>query len=82
MNLYYDRVSAMFSLDTGEDVIFLGPTTHAMLALKRKLNLTDSQARQAVIQAVFNMGDAVNLDIVKKMASESPLFYKNATQHG
>ena len=77
MNLYYDRVSGMFSLDTGDDVVFLGPTTHALLSLKRKLNLSDAQAQQAIIQAVFNMGDAVDIEIVKKMAAETPLFRKN-----
>lgn len=78
MNLYYDRVSKMLTLDAGEDgVIFLGPITQSLVSL-RSYGLTDSQAREAVLQAVFNMGDAVNLDIIKKIASKESNFFRRA----
>ena len=69
MQLYYDRVSKMYTLDTGEDVEFLGPITQAMLKLKSIADCTMSQAREAVLRAFFNGGDAVSLENVKKMAS-------------
>jgi len=76
MFLYYDRVSKMFTLDRGDEgVVFLGPITNTMVNLKRQYGLTDSQAREAVLQAVFNMGDSVNIDTVKKIASEQSKFF-------
>jgi hypothetical protein len=82
MYLYYDRISKMFTLDTCEEedqVVFLGPITNALVNLKSdKYGFTYSQAREAVLQAVFNMGDAVHLDVIKKIASkESAFFQKN-----
>ena len=79
MFLYYDRVSKMFTLDVGEEVIFLGPITNAMVNLKNK-GFTDSQAREAVLQAVFNMGDAVRLDDIKRIACEKSKYYENSVQ--
>jgi len=77
MNLYYDRVSKMYSLDVGDgSVEFLGPITNAMLLLKAKYNLTDSQAREAVLQAVFNMGDAVNLTTIQKIAGNDSQYFR------
>ena len=67
MYLFYDRLSKMFSLQTEEEVLFLGPITHAQLKLK-EYGCTASQAREAVLRAVFNMGDAVELDNVKRTA--------------
>jgi hypothetical protein len=68
----------MLTLDAGEDgVIFLGPITQSLVSL-RSYGLTDSQAREAVLQAVFNMGDAVNLDIIKKIASKESNFFRRA----
>ena len=81
MFLYYDRVSKVFTLDKGENESpeFLGPITNALLFLRRKYGLTESQAREATLQAVFNMGDAVNLETIKKIACvESAFFQKNA----
>lgn len=75
MYLYYDRLSKMFSLQAEDEVIFLGPITHAQLKLK-EYGCTTSQAREAVLRAMFNMGDAVDLDNVKRMAT---LINKNAT---
>lgn len=75
MYLYYDRISKMFSLQAEEEVLFLGPITHAQLKLK-EYGCTASQAREAVLRAVFNMGDAVDLDNVKRMAK---LIEKNET---
>jgi len=57
----------MFSLQAEDEVIFLGPITHAQLKLK-EYGYTASQAREAVLRAVFNTGDAVDLDNVKRMA--------------
>ena len=76
MYLYYDRISKMFSLQAEEEVLFLGPITHAQLKLK-EYGCTASQAREAVLRAVFNMGDAVDLDNVKRMAK---LINKNETR--
>jgi hypothetical protein len=75
--LYYDRVSKMFTLDQGDDgVTFLGPMTHAIVTLRSQHGFTDSQAREAVLQAVFNMGDSVDMCTIKKMASKESKFYK------
>ena len=68
MHLYYDRVSKMFTLDTEEDVEFLGPITNALVVLRHKFELTPSQAREATLQAFFNGGDAVCLDDVKRIS--------------
>lgn len=76
MFLYYDRISKMFSLQAEDEVIFLGPITHAQLKLK-EYGCTASQAREAVLRAVFNMGDGVDLDNVKRMAA---LIVKNETR--
>ena len=77
MYLYYDRVSKMFTLDLGDEgVQFLGPITNALVTLK-KYDLTDSQAREAVLQAVMNMGDSVDLGTIRKIASESKYYRKN-----
>jgi len=76
MYLYYDRVSKMFTLDAGDTgVVFLGPITHALVLL-RSYGLTDSQAREAALQAVFNMGAAVDLVIVRRIASKESRFFK------
>jgi pyruvate carboxylase len=77
MYLYYDRVSKMFTLDLGEEgVEFLGPMTNALVTLKNKFFLTDSQAREAALQAVFNMGDSVDISTIKKIASTESKFYR------
>ncbi len=81
MFLYYDRVSKMFTLDLGKDegVIFLGPIINALVSLKTNHGLSDSQAREAVLQAFFNMGDSVDISTIKKIAShESGFFQRNA----
>jgi len=76
MYLYYDRVSKMFTLDAGDDgVIFLGPMTQSMVML-RHYNLTESQAREAVLQAVFNMGAAVDLAVICRIASKESRFFR------
>jgi hypothetical protein len=80
MFLYYDRVAKVFTLDLGpdEDPVFLGPITNALVFLRRKYKLTDSQAREATLQAIFNMGDAVDIETIKKIASsESKFFQRN-----
>ena len=76
MNLYYDRLSRMYSLDLADgSVEFLGPLAHAMNLLRSKYNLTDSQAREAVLQAAFNLGDAVNIDTIKKIATNTSRYF-------
>lgn len=79
MFLYYDRVSKMFTLDKGEDVVFLGPITNALVNLKSE-GFSDSQAREAVLQAVFNMGDSVNMDDIKKIACTTSKYYEKHMQ--
>jgi hypothetical protein len=68
MNLYHDRISGSFTLETEDEVLFLGPMTFALKKLKKDYGLTDSQAREAVLRAYALRGDAVDLDIVKRMA--------------
>ena len=68
MQLYCDRISGMYTLDTGEGVEFLGGITHALVVLQRNYDLTASQAREAVLRAMFNGGEAVPINDVKKMA--------------
>lgn len=76
MYLYYDRVSKMFTLDAGDDgVVFLGPITNALVML-RSYGLTDSQAREAVLQAFMNMGAAVDLATIRKIASKESRFFR------
>jgi hypothetical protein len=69
MYLYYDRVSKMYTLDDGDDVVFLGPITHSLQVLQHKYELTESQATEAVLRAFGNLGAAVDIDNVKRMAS-------------
>ena len=77
MYLYYDRVSKQFTLDAGDDgVVFLGPITNALVLLRSSYGLTDSQAREATLQAVFNMGAAVDISVVRKIAGEESAFYR------
>jgi len=66
MYVYYDRLSDMISLQTDEEVIFLGGLTHSQLKL-REYGLTIAQSRAAVLRAFFNGGDAVDLDNIKRM---------------
>lgn len=68
MYLYYDRVAKMFTFETDEGSEFLGPMTQTLSVLRTKYKLTDSQAREATLRAVFNMGDAVDIDNVKRMS--------------
>lgn len=74
MKLIYDRLSKMFTLENPEAeededlVVFLGPFEHALSLLKNKYELTDSQAREGVLQAFFHSGFPVCLEIVKKIS--------------
>ena len=65
--IYWDRLSDMISLESDDKVEFLGPPTHAILKLK-EYGCSVSEAREAVLRARFNGGDAVELDNIKKMA--------------
>jgi len=66
MYVYYDRLNNMISLQSDDEVIFLGPLTHAQLKL-REYGCTPAQARDAVLRAFFNTGAAVDIDNVKRM---------------
>jgi len=69
--LYYDRLSDMLTLESDErGVEFLGPMTHALLKLQ-EYGYTPSQAREAVLRARFNMGQAVEMDNVKRIANRT-----------
>lgn len=74
MYLYYDRVSKMCTLNTGDEVLFIGPVTHSIQKL-REFDLTLAQAKAAVLTAVFNMGDAVDLLTIKKMTASVLEFF-------
>jgi hypothetical protein len=58
----------MYSLDDGEEAVFLGPITHALLVLQKTYDLTQSQANEAVLRAFGNGGAPVDIDNVKRMA--------------
>jgi len=73
MYVYFDRIHQVFTLETDDEVELLGPMTHAQVKLRQK-GLTCSQAREALLQAVFNMGCPVDLDAIRKVASEGAYF--------
>jgi hypothetical protein len=75
MQLIYDRLSKMFTLENPEadededEVVFLGPFSHALSMLRStKYGFTESQAREGVLQAFLNSGFSVDMDIVKKIS--------------
>ena len=74
--LVYDRTTKLFTLDTPDEAIFLGPIAHAVVSLQKKCDLTPAQAREAVLQAVFNGGVEVCLNAVRRVAQESEFFSK------
>jgi hypothetical protein len=76
MYLSYDRINKVFTLETDEAVEFLGPITHAQAKL-RNYGFSASQAREAVLQAVFNGGAQVNIREVRRVANESSYFREN-----
>jgi len=77
MELFYDRVSKMFTLVAREEVIFLGPITHSVQKLKQ-YGFTCNQAREAVLQAVFNGGAPVNMHTIERIAGSK--FYVRAME--
>lgn len=74
MLLYYDRMANIVTLRTEDKTVFLGPLTHAIVSLQFDYGLTTSQAREAILCAVFNQGAEVDLDFVKRIASASEFF--------
>jgi hypothetical protein len=76
MYLSYDRISKVFTLENEEEVEFLGPITHAQIKL-RHYGFSASQAREAVLQAIFNTGAPVDLDAVRRVAGQSAFFSEN-----
>jgi hypothetical protein len=76
MYLSYDRVAKVFTLETEDEVEFLGPFTHAQAKL-RHYGFSASQAREAVLQAIFNTGAPVDLDAVRRVAKASAFFSEN-----
>lgn len=68
MNLFYDTISEMFSLQKEDGTVeFLGPMVQTMLKL-REYGFTEKQARGATIQAIMNRGAQVSLLVEKKIA--------------
>ena len=62
-------MSNMLSLVDEDGVTeFLGPMTQSILKL-REYGYTASQAREAVLRAFANGGDAVDLDNISRMAN-------------
>jgi hypothetical protein len=76
MYLSYDRIVKMFTLETEDGVEFLGAPTHAQAKL-REYGLSASQAREAVLSAIFNAGAQVDLEHVRKIAANSLYFARN-----
>jgi len=72
MNLVYDRLSGTFSLETEDDVYFLGPFKHSILRLKN-MGFSAAQATDAVLTAFFNMGAEVPMELIKRRSS---LYFK------
>ena len=70
MNLYYDRISKMFTLETEDEVIFLGPLTHTLVLLRKKYELSADEAREGTLRAIFNAGFPVDIDNVKRIATK------------
>lgn len=79
MELIYDGISKTFTLSTDDEVIFLGPITYAQKELQHR-GFTPSQAREAVLSAVFGNGLEVDLERIKKVATTESFFYKKVTQ--
>lgn len=71
MKLYYNSTGwpKTFTLVKDEEVIDLGQMTPAMLKLQHEYDLTESQAREAVLRAINCRGAPVCLDNVKRMAA-------------
>lgn len=76
MYLSYDRIAKMFTLETREDVEFLGSITHAQAKL-RSYGFSNSQAREAVLSAIFNSGAQVDLEHIRKIATTISYFTKS-----
>ena len=76
MYLYWDRIGQTMTLNTEDQVIFLGPPKHAQVRLEKEYGLTNSQAREAILQAMMNMGAEVDIDGIKKIASGDSRFYR------
>ena len=66
MFLYYDTYSNSLTLEVDDDVLFLGPITHAIVKLQ-SYGFESSVAREAVLRAVFLHGDQVDMDNVVRM---------------
>ena len=67
MYLYYDRMAKMYTLETDDDVEFLGPMAQTMLILKKKYDMTFDQARGAAVTAYSNAGAPVDIEFMKKI---------------
>jgi len=78
MYLYWDRIGQTMTLNTDDQVIFLGPPRHAQIRLEKEYELTTSQAREAILMAMMNMGAEVDIDGVKKIASGESTFYRRS----
>lgn len=81
MYLYWDRIGQTMTLNTEDQVIFLGPPKHAQVRLEKEYGLTDSQAREAILMAMMNMGAEVDIDGVKKVATGGSLYYRQSGEH-
>ncbi len=81
MYLSYDRISKMFTLETEETVEFLGPITHTQAKL-RQYGFSAAQAREAVLQAIFNTGAQVDLEHVRRFATNSSRYFADNSVGG
>lgn len=70
MELYYCGTGwpKKLVLKKDDQVIDLGQPTEAMLKLRCEYNLSESQAREAVLRAINCRGAPVCLDNVKRMS--------------
>lgn len=76
MNLYYDRISKMYSTSDGKQTEFLGPITNTMLLLQSNYGLSELQAREATLTATMNGGLPVSLSQIKGFASKESHYFK------
>jgi hypothetical protein len=69
MQLYFDKISGTFTLkcEDGQPE-FLGPWDYANAVLMSKYKLTESESREAMLNAFFGSGLAVSIEETKKTA--------------
>lgn len=71
MQVIYDPISKMFSLCLEEDVIFLGPTSHAIALLQKKYKLSYPLAKEVCTKAIADIGAPVDVNVIRRYIPNS-----------